>query len=57
MNLIELAQQYLNEEGYCSEEAYYGLAFKCEGKNYIMPRTLIVLNGGVWKIVYTLLEE
>lgn len=57
MNQIESVQQYLNEEGYCSKEADYGLAFKCEGKNYIMPRTLIVLNGGAWKIVYTLLEE
>lgn len=35
MNLKELTQQYLREEGFCPQETEFGLAFKCEGKNFL----------------------
>ncbi len=36
MNLKELTQQFLQEEGFCPKETEFGLAFKCEGKNYLL---------------------
>ena len=36
MNLKELTQQFLQEEGFCPQETEFGLAFKCEGKNYLL---------------------
>ncbi len=35
MNLKELTQQFLREEGFCPQETEFGLAFKCEGKNFL----------------------
>ena len=35
MNLKELMLNYLREEGFCPKEEEYGLAFKCEGLNFI----------------------
>ena len=35
MNLKELMQNYLREEGFCPKEEEFGLAFKCEGLNFI----------------------
>ena len=35
MNLKELMLNYLREEGFCPREETYGLAFKCEGRNYV----------------------
>ena len=35
MNLKELMLNYLREEGFCPKEEEFGLAFKCEGLNFI----------------------
>ena len=35
MNLKELMLNYLREEGFWPKEEEYGLAFKCEGLNFI----------------------
>lgn len=35
MNLKEMMKQYLQEEGYCPKDEEYGLAFKCEGRNFL----------------------
>ena len=35
MNLKELTLQFLQEEGYCPQETEFGIAFKCEGKNFL----------------------
>lgn len=35
MNLQEMMKQFLQEEGFCPKETDFGLAFKCEGKNYL----------------------
>lgn len=35
MNLKELMLNYLREEGFCPKEEEYGLAFKCEGLNFV----------------------
>ena len=36
MNLKELTQEFLRKEGFCPEETEFGLAFKCEGKNFLL---------------------
>ena len=36
MNLKELTLQYLQQEGFCPQETKFGLAFKCEGKNFLL---------------------
>lgn len=35
MNLKEMMMQYLREEGFCPKEEDFGLAFKCEGLNFM----------------------
>ena len=35
MNLQEMMKQFLQEEGFCPKETDFGLAFKCEGKNFL----------------------
>ena len=36
MNLKELTLEFLRKEGFCPEETEFGLAFKCEGKNFLL---------------------
>ena len=36
MNLKELTQEFLRNEGFCPQETEFGLAFKCEGKNFLL---------------------
>jgi len=35
MNLKELMLNYLREEGFCPKEEEFGVAFKCEGLNFV----------------------
>ena len=35
MNLKELMLNYLREEGFCPKEEEFGIAFKCEGLNFL----------------------
>ena len=35
MNLKELMLNYLREEGFCPKEEEFGIAFKCEGLNFV----------------------
>lgn len=35
MNLKDMMLEYLREEGFCPKETDFGLAFKCEGKNFL----------------------
>ena len=35
MNLNELMLNYLREEGFCPKEEEFGIAFKCEGLNFV----------------------
>jgi len=35
MNLKELMLNYLREEGFCPQETEFGIAFKCEGLNFL----------------------
>ena len=36
MNLQELTKQFLQNEGFCPQETDFGLAFKCEGRNFLL---------------------
>ena len=36
MNLQELTKQFLQDEGFCPQETDFGLAFKCEGRNFLL---------------------
>ena len=35
MNLKDLMEQFLKEEGFCPKQEDFGLAFKCEGKSFL----------------------
>ena len=35
MNLKDLMEQFLKEEGFCPKQEEFGLAFKCEGKSFL----------------------
>ena len=35
MNLKELMLNYLREEGFCPKEEEFGIAFKCDGLNFL----------------------
>ena len=35
MNLKDLVEQFLKEEGFCPKQEEFGLQFKCEGKNFL----------------------
>lgn len=35
MNIKDMMLEYLREEGFCPKETDFGLAFKCEGKNFL----------------------
>ena len=35
MNLKDLMLNYLREEGFCPKEEEFGIAFKCEGLNFL----------------------
>ena len=36
MNLKVLTQEFLRNEGFSPQETEFGLAFKCEGKNFLL---------------------